>query len=46
MYQPGAGGCGCLGLIFVVLIPILVFLVLALIGPAVGNVFSNISTSL
>ena len=43
---PGAG-CGCCSLaILVVVVPILTIIVLAVLGPAIGHVFSNIVTSL
>jgi hypothetical protein len=38
-------GCGCLSMLLLVL-PFALILALALLGPAVGNVFSNITTAL
>jgi hypothetical protein len=38
-------GCGCFLLMLIVL-PVMLILVLALLGPAIGNVFSNITTAL
>ena len=47
MVEPKTGGgCGCLGLIVFILIPILVLLALAVVGPAVGNIYSNITMAL
>lgn len=48
IYEPGeagstAAGCGCL---IVPLVGVVTIIILALLGPAVGNVFSNITMTL
>ena len=50
--SPDTQGCGCLiltvvaGPAFIIILVIITIVILALLGPAIGNIFSNIVYSL